>query len=290
MIASIAFCFSEAFRGFRQARLASFVAISTITISLILLGIFIIITFNLNRFVDYLRNQVELEVFLDDSFDEAKIKQLSEKIQAIEGIKDITFISKEMAILEYNKLFGNRKSEYLEVLGYNPLPASFRIHLKDDYKTASKIEQVHQALLNLDEISKEDVVYRREYMVTLDKYINFALMADLLIGAIVCLSAILLVSNNIRLIIFSKRKIIETMQLVGATKWFIRLPMFIQGIFEGILGGGFAAFILFGLVKITQIEITEIVTVKKEVYGYLILIGMVLGLLGSFNATRKYLL
>ncbi len=286
---SLLFVLREGFGGLRRSRFSGFVATATVAISLILIGIFLIITFNLNRFVDFLRSRVELEVFLDDSFDEIKIQDLTAEIKQMDGVASLTFISKEMAIREFQNLFKEKQDDYFETLGYNPLPASFRVKLQDSYRTASGAEVVFKALSSLEDIREEDIVYTREYLVILEKYIKFAIAIDFIVGIIVCLSALLLVSNNIRLIILSKNKIIETMKLVGATDFFIRTPLFIQGIAQGFLGGIISALFLYTLLKLASIEIPGFISVDWRIYLLLANLGILLGFAGSFAAVRRYL-
>jgi cell division transport system permease protein len=283
------YCLKEGNDGLRKARLAGLIAIVTVAISLILVGIFLIVTVNLSRLVESIRNRVELEVFIDDSLTESKIQELADKIRQIDGVEEITFISKEMAILEYKKLFEEQENDYFETLGFNPLPASFRIKLVRDYRTASGAEKIYQTLVNLDEINDQDIVYRREFLMKLEKNIKVATAVDILVGSIVFLSAILLVSNNIRLIILTKIKIIETMRLVGATALFIKMPLYIQGIAQGTVGGILAALFLFFLVKIAAIEIPGYISVNERTYILLTVLGAALGLGGSFTAIRRYL-
>lgn len=286
---SLFFVLKEGFGGLRHSRFSGFVATATVAISLILIGIFLIITFNLNRFADFLRSRVELEVFLDDSFDEVKIQDLSDKIKQIEGVADVIFISKEMAILEYRDLFKEKIDEYIEILGFNPLPASFRIQLKRNYRTATGAEKVRKTVGMLDDINENDVRYQREIVVTLEKYIKIAIAVDFIVGITVCLSALLLVSNNIRLIILSKNKIIETMKLVGATKFLIRTPLFIQGMTHGVLGGIFSALFLYTLLKLAAIDSPVFISVPYQLYLLLASFGVLLGLAGSFTAVRRYM-
>lgn len=289
MSQNLLFCLKEGIDGLKKARLAGLIAIVTVAISLILVGIFLIVTVNLSRLVESIRNRVGLEVFIDDSLTESKIQELADKIRQIEGVEEITFISKEMAILEYKKLFEEQENDYFETLGFNPLPASFRIKLVKDYRTASGAEKIYQSLIKLDEINGQDIVYRREFLMKLERYIKIATAVDFLVGSIVFLSAILLVSNNIRLIILTKIKIIKTMKLVGATELFIKMPLYIQGITQGILGGVLAALFLFFLVKIAAIEIPGYISVNERIYILLTVLGAALGLGGSFTAIRKYL-
>ncbi|MFQ5823526.1 MAG: cell division protein FtsX [bacterium] len=289
MIQSLIFCLKEGFVGLRRARFAGFVATVTVAISLILIGVFLIITVNLGRLFENLRSRVELEIFLDDSLDELKIQELADSIKQIKGVEELTFISKEMAALEFKKLFKDQQNDYFKTLGYNPLPASYRVKLKEGYRTASGAEEVFQNISALEEINEEDVVYRREYLVILEKYIKIAIAVDFLVGTIICLSALLLVSNNIRLIILSKKNIIETMKLVGATKLYIQMPLYIQGTIQGILGGILSTLFLFAILKIAAIEIPGFISVNWRLYFLLANLGTILGLAGSFTAVRRYL-
>ncbi|MFQ5707253.1 MAG: cell division protein FtsX [bacterium] len=286
---SLAYCFKEGFEGIRRSRFSGFVTTATITISLILIGTFLIVTFNLNRVLETLRKRVELEVFLDDSLDEFNIRQLADEIKEIEGVAEAIFISKEKAALEFNELFRGKEANYFETLGYNPLPASFRIILKKDYRNSKGIERIYQSVSNIEGIHKEDIIYRRRFMMMLEKYINIAIAVDLIFGVIVCLSALLLVSNNIRLIILAKQRIIETMRLVGSTQFFIEMPLYIQGSAQGLWAGILASLILYGLLLVANLEIPDYVSVTWQIYLILILLGASLGISGSFIAIRKHL-
>lgn len=289
MSQNLRFILKEGFGGLRRSRLAGFIATMTVAISLILIGLFLIITVNLGRVVDNIRNRVELEVFLDDSLDEQALQALAERIRQIEGVEDLTFISKERALLEYQRLFKDRESDYLNALGYNPLPASFRVRLVPEFRTPQGVESVYQKIAGIEGIHREDVVYRREFLVLMEKYIKAAIAGDFLIGSIVCLSALLLVSNNIRLIIAVKQKLIKTMELVGATRAFIRMPLYIQGAVQGFLGGCFSALFLYTLFKVAEFEIPGFILVDWKIYFLLMTLGLLLGFAGSFIAVRRYL-
>ncbi len=286
---SFFFVLKEGFVGLKRSRFAGFVAMITVAISLILIGVFLIITVNLGGVVETLRNRVELEVFLDDSLDEDAIQMIANEIKKIEGVKEIQFVSKEMALMEYRKLFKDKEDDYFQALGYNPLPASFKIKLREEFRTVDGAESVYDKLSVLDDIHPEDVVFRREFVLLLEKYIKTAIAVDFIVGIIVCLSALLLVSNNIRLIIFSRTKIIETMVLVGATKSFIRFPLYIQGIIQGVFGGLFSTLFLYGLLKVAALEIPGFFTVDLRLYFVLVSLGALLGFSGSYIAVRKYL-
>jgi len=289
MITNLVFFLKEGIGGLVRTRVAGFVATITVAISLVLIGVFLIITVNLGRFVEHLRSRVELEVFLDDSLDEQKIQELADKIKRFEGVENLTFISKEMAIYEYKNLFKDQQQDYFEALGYNPLPASFRIKLANGYRNAVGAEKVFKYLTSISGIKEEDIVYRREYLVLLEKYNKVAIAMVFFVGSIVCLSALLLVSNTIRLIIASKQRIIETMKLVGATRFFIQVPLYIQGIMQGLLGGIIAALFLYALIQVASIGLSGFIKVDWRMYLLLLNFGILLGLAASFAAIRRYL-
>lgn len=286
---SVIFILKEGLTGLLRSRFTGLVAVLTIAISLVLIGLFLIITINLGEVVERLRNQVELEVFIDDSLDEARIEGLAKEIGHVEGVAEVTFVSKEMAIREFASLFDDQQDNYFQVLGFNPLPASFRVRLNEEDRNATGAERVATAISSLDGLEKEDVVYRRKFVVQLEKYIQIAVAVDFLVGTIVCLSALLLVSNNIRLIILSKNKIIETMKLVGATRSYIQLPLFIQGMIQGLVGGSISALFLYAVLKIGSVEIPGLISVDWRIYVLLAGLGVLLGLSGSYTAVRRYL-
>ena len=287
---TMTFVLREGLNGLVRARLTGLVATGTVAISLVLFGVFLIVATNLGRLVEYLRSRVELEVFLDDSIDRETIKELSDRIKSIEGVEHLVFISKDSAVQEFRRLFeGGQAESYFATLGYNPLPASFRVQLTEDFRNSKGAESVFRTIASAPRFRQEDVVYRSKYLITLEKYVNVAVGLGLLVGVIVIVSALLLVSNNIRLIISSKKKIIDTMKLVGATDAFVRVPLFIQGIVQGILGGAISALFLYLLVSLVDLEIPDYVRVGWQIYLIIINLGVLLGAAGSSLAIRKYL-
>jgi cell division transport system permease protein len=109
------------------------------------------------------------------------------------------------------------------------------------------------------------------------------------VGSIVCLSALLLVSNTIRLIISSKQRIIETMKLVGATRFFIQIPLYIQGIVQGLVGGIIAALFLYALIQLAAFGLSGFIEVNWRIYLLLVNLGVLLGLAASFAAIQRHL-
>jgi cell division transport system permease protein len=285
---SLIFVLREGVGGIKRARLSGLTATATVTVSLVLIGIFLILTVNMNRLIQELRSRVELEVFLDDSLDQAKAAELASKIKELQPVETVLFVSKDEAVEEFQRLFKD-KEDYFETLGHNPLPASFRISLAKEFRNSEGAEEALHRLQAFEEIREQDVVYRSEYLLILEKYVSMAVVIALLVGAILCVSALFLVSNNIRLIILSKKKIIETMRLVGATAFLVRMPLFIQGVFQGLFGGVLSALFLYAVMALVTREIPDFLKVNWEIYIIVLNLGIILGFAGSFMSIRRHL-
>lgn len=285
---SLSYTIKEGFSGFARARLATFASITTITISLLLLGIFLVISINTSRIVNLLREKVEMEAFLQEPVTRQQTNELRQSILKIEGVKSVIFISKEEAAAIFKKEFGE---DITSILDFNPLPPSFKIFLKDDYKISKRANDVYANIKTLKGV--DNVIYRKDLIEFLEKRTRIINMIGLIVGIIVGISAIFLVSNTIRLTIYSKRKIIQTMKLVGATRWFIRMPFFLEGVIQGILGGIISCLILYSILVISSAWLTsdlkEFLKIDLFIYALLIIIGMLLGLFGSMISVRKFI-
>ena len=281
---SFFYAIREGWDGMRRARLASAISILTTTIALVLLGVFIAGTLNLARLVDSLRSRVELEVFIDNGLDDNGVRRVGSDIRGIAGVKEAVFVSREEARKIFQKEFGD---DFLDVLENNPLPASFRIVLAKETQNAPDAQRLASLIEHITGV--DEVVYRRDLLSALDKYIGLAVTADLILGLIICLSSFALVVNVIRLTIAAKRRIIETMQLVGATHAFVRRPFLVQGFFQGMLGGLAAALVLKLIERFLQNQVGEVVDFPEALYYSLISAGIFLAMTASFFGVRRYL-
>ena len=278
----------ESIRGFSSAKLSTFASIITIMLSLILIAIYFTISFNSSRMIKTIKSKVEMEVFLDDDITVKELDALKEKIKTIGGVKKITYVSKEKAAEIFEKEFGK---EMLEIFEVNPLPASLKINLYEEYKTTERINKIKNQLLKFPKV--QDIVYPEKNLELIEKNTSGILFLNLVILIIITISSIILVSNTIRLVISSKQKAIETMKLLGATKAFIRIPFIIEGFIQGLLGGLFSVLFLYILYfyitsRFSQNEL-RLDFIGGEYLLYLILIGILLGILGSAISVRRYL-
>jgi cell division transport system permease protein len=285
---SLSYTLRESFSGFTRTKLSSTISIITICISLLLLGVFAAISIHASRFIDMIRNKVELEAFLQEPVTGTQVSDLAQSIVACEGVEKAVFISKEDAAEIFKQEFGE---EINSLLNFNPLPPSFKITLLPEYRTAANAQALYERLRELKGI--ESVVYRKKLLELIDRRTILVNRLTLGLGALISLSAILLVSNTIRLAIYAKRKLLRTMELVGATRLFIRLPFLLEGMLQGVVGGCIAALILYvtmeyGL-QLISTEVREYIWLDPPFYALVVLAGTVLGLVGSAISVVRFI-
>ncbi|MBL7961312.1 ABC transporter permease [bacterium] len=282
---SFGYIIKEGFSGLRKATLSSFVAITIICIALSLLSFFLIITSNISRVIEDIRSRVELEAFLDKSLDVESSKKIQQVIVQIDGVDSTHFISKAEAAGILKRIMG--EDDIFDLVESNPLPASFKIRLRPEFRNMKSAASVAQQLENIDGI--EEVSYQKELLQVLDEKIETYHYISLGLGCIAALAAILLVSNTIKLSIYSNRDLIKTMKLVGATNAFIAGPFLMEGIIQGVLGSALAVGISYGLIRAVQRYVLSSVTVQYEIFLVVLGFGILLGFIGSFIAIRFFL-
>lgn len=278
----------EGFSGFKRAKLSMFAAIATICISLILLGSFSILVLNANSVVESLREKVEMEAFLADYLSPIETSIVRDSIASVPGVKDVRYVSKDSAAKIFKEEFGE---DVGRVLDFNPLPASIKIFLQDGYRNAKSASVIYEAVRNIRGV--EDVIYRKTLLEMLDTRATTFLWLIFGIGMFITLSSVFLVANTIRLAIYAKRKIIQTMKLMGATKSFVRGPFILEGLVQGFIGGALGAAILFlvfeYLARWISTELVDFVHVNPVYYGMIVAAGCLLGFLGSTISIRRFI-
>lgn len=285
---SLSYTLKEGLSGFRRAKLSMVVSIGTIAVSLILLGLFLILTTNAAHVVQMIRDKVELEVFVEEPVTKKKVEALKDSLALVEGVTSVIYISKDEAARIFKEEFGE---DIRDILDYNPLPASFKVQLQDKYKTFDHIDRLYSKMLNLPGV--DDVVYHKDLLKFIEKRTRVLYAISIALGIIVSVAAIFLVANTIRLAIYSKRKIIQTMKLVGATRTFIRMPFLLEGAFQGLIGGALAAATIYGLLetftRLMALEIGDRLIIEPMFYPMVVMVGILLGLVGSFISIRKFI-
>jgi cell division transport system permease protein len=278
----------EGFSGFQRAKLSMVSAIITICISLLLLSSFAILLINANNVVESLREKVEMEAFLQDDLSSEATVAVRNRIASLRGVRDTRYVSKEEAAAIFKDQFGE---DIYSVLNFNPLPPSVKISLKSGFRTLKAATAVYDSVRAITGV--EDVIYRKDLLEMLDKRAVALLWLMFGIGAFVTISSVFLVANTIRLAIYSKRTIIRTMKLIGATRGFIRTPFIVEGLVQGFIGGCASAGVVFVIFEYlgrwVSIQLSDFVHVDPYYYGIIVGTGCVLGVVGSVISIRRFI-
>jgi cell division transport system permease protein len=285
---SLTYTIKESFSGFSRAKLSMVASIVTISVALLLLGVFAMVSIDTSRALSSLRDKFELEAFVREPTSRQDLAAIQKKIQAIEGTDRVTFVSKDEAAKIYKKETGE---DINAVLQFNPLPPSYKVYLKDGYKTSEAGQRVYESLKKITGI--EEVVYRKALVELIDKRAATANTLILILGSLIAFSAILLVYNTIRLAIYAKRRILRTMELVGATRLFVRMPFLLEGVIQGLIGGIISAGLLYvGIEYISRnllIEFSEYIRMEPLFYAATVGAGICLGLIGAILAVVRFM-
>jgi cell division transport system permease protein len=248
----------EAFRALRRNGAPSMAAIVTTVTTVILLGVLIPVFQTTQAKSESVRESLEFRVALYDDATQGEISALESKLEQIPHVASVTFISKGKALVELEKDLGKSKSEdLLAQLHDNPLPANFQIKADD----ASNLDAVRAAVTPPGPNGKpqpispiiQDVFDRQQESQQIEQVTSALKIVLTVITALLILASLMLVGNTIRLSIYTRRREVEVMRLVGATRWFIRWPFMIEGVVVGFAGGLIAILILW-LGKITIVD------------------------------------
>jgi cell division transport system permease protein len=242
----------------------------------------------LNKFAKEKINIV-LNVVIKENAGDNEIFTLQSNLEKNESIKSTQFISKESAAKNLSNDLGE---DFVKFLGYNPLSASIDVYLKADFANKERIQKL-VAKLKKKEIVK-DVIYQESLIDMVNENLKSISLVIIAFGFTLLLIAIALINNTIRLAMYSQRFIIRSMQLVGATKSFIRKPYIVSGMIHGLMGGIVAILLLLSTLYIAKTEMPELAMLQNYVeFGFLfaaiILMGIIISILSTYFAVNKYL-
>ena len=274
----------------RRKLISSYFSVTlSITLVLFLLGLLGFLLINVKNFTDSYKEHLIIHVFLKDTAKEADIEQLQKSLSLASYTKQVEFISKEQAAQSFSEEIGE---DFISFIGDNPLENSFDLALKADYVTPQKMEEVKESILQ--NASVKEVNYDKDSVKKIHSNIQSISLVILAVSAIFTVVAMLLINASIRLSVYSKRFIIKTMQLVGATKAFIRRPFIITNIWLGILSAILAcAALAFTFYAIDQswAEWGLIMHYRDFIWvgAALFLIGVFLSWISTYFAAQRFL-
>jgi cell division transport system permease protein len=286
----------DALTNIRRSGWGGLASIGTIAVSFIIVGIFLIITGNLGALVSEWRDQFQVTIFLEDGITAEQLALVKKRIQSERAVKGMTYTSKAEALQQFKRELQGKES-LLEGLGENPIPASLQLRIHEGYQTPESLKQLTGSLGRLEGV--EDVMYGQEWVDRLSAVIRLLRLLGLSVGLALGLASLLIVSNTIRLTVYSRSEEIEIMRLVGATRLHIRAPFLLEGMIQGLLGAGLALLLLFAVYQATlwQLQVTPAQIFGMGVGSFLapqwatlmLLAGAGVGAFGSLISVGRFL-
>ncbi len=282
---------SSSFEKHQKRRLISsyFSVVISIALVLFLLGSLGLLVLNAKSISDDFKEQVILTIYLEDSSKDVEIKQLEKSLAFSEYIKQTEFVSKESAAdfmkLEYGE-------DFLDDIGYNPLKNSIQVNLKASYVTTRRLDSISES--NLKKNFVEDIKYDKDLVSLMNSNVKRLSLWILIISGIFTAIAVLLINSSIRLAVYSKRFSIKTMQMVGATKKFIRTPFIWRSIRLGIIGSLMAITGMAIVLYYVNISFPEFQLIQNKVsigllFASIFLTGILIAWWSTFFATQRFL-
>ena len=282
---------SKSFERYQKRKLISsyFSVVLSIGLVLFLLGILGLLVLNTKKMGDHFKEQISISVFLKDGAKPVEVDQLQKSLALAEYTRSATYVSKEEAAEQHSEEIGEN---FIEFLGYNPLKNSIDVKLKADFVSSEQIEDIASNLASKGYV--DEVSYDQPLITLLNENVKRISFWILVASAIFTFIAVLLINSSIRLSIYSKRFIIKTMQMVGATKKFIRRPFIYTNIKLGMLGAFLALLALGGTLYYVNDQFPELNLMDDPlVLGFLFvgvfLLGVLISVLSTFFATQRFL-
>jgi cell division transport system permease protein len=270
----------------RSSYLSSIISNSLV---LFMLGILMLLLLNAKKLSDYVKENIGFSVILHDDVREVDANFLRKTLDASAYVRLTEYVSKEEAAKELQKELGE---DFIGFLGYNPLSSSIEVRLKANYANPDSIKKIEDELMSLRPV--KEVFYQKSLVNLVNENVKKIGAILLIFSGLMLFVAIVLINNTIRLSVYSKRFIINTMKLVGATWGFIRKPFLIKGMLHGLYASIIALGLLGGVIYFVQNEFYEVINFRQvelllAISGLVIAMGVVINLLSTSMAVGKYL-
>ena len=291
-IRTLEYFVKEAAISLKRNNLMSFASITTVAISLVILGLFLIMVMNLNNMAAHLESQVQINVYLEDNLSEAERYEIGNNIKKIKGVEEITFVTKDEAIERFRERLGEQKYLLDALDDANPLPYSYEVKL-------TLPEQVKSAAAEIAEYpGVKTAKFGQEAIEQLFKLTHMIRVFGVVLILFLVFATLFIISNTIRLTVFARRKEIGIMKYVGATDWFIRWPFIMEGMALGFGGALIATLVLRTSYSAITNQIYQSFMFLPLIPQYpfltnltilLIVLGIIIGALGSAISLKKFM-
>jgi cell division transport system permease protein len=276
----------EAFLSVKRAGLMNFISMLTVMVTLLVLGVFLIISENLSERFSFDLTKIELIAFLDEDVRGTKrIQSIRDRIEALAVSDSVFFVPRDVALEEFRESL-REDAELLDGVIDNPLPDSFHLTLESENGTKAVVDTVVRSIEKIEGIS--NVFYPEHWLAQIEDVVRHIAFIDLSIAILFCCITFLVISNTIRLTVIARREHIEIMKLVGATYSFILRPFILEGFLHGFIGGLLSLLLLFLFYCGIRTKFEDIVFVSNADAAGLIVFGSFVGFLSGYIAARRY--
>lgn len=282
---------ASSFEKYQKRRLITsyFSVVISIALVLFLVGLLALLVLNTKKVADHFKEQIALSIYLKDTAKEVEIDQLQKSLALAEYTKSIEFVSKEEAAKAYSKEIGE---DFMEFLGYNPLQNSIDVYFNADYVSETKVAEISRDLGEKEFV--DEIIYDKPLIALLNDNIKRLSFWILLVSGLLTFIAVLLINSSIRLSVYAKRFTIKTMQMVGATKHFIRRPFILKSVKLGIIGSSISligmAVVLYYLDKsFPELNLISDEFLLVGIFAGVLVLGILISWLSTFFATQRFL-
>ncbi|PTX45301.1 FtsX-like permease family protein [Gramella sp. MT6] len=282
---------TTSFERYQKRRLISsyFSVVISISLVLFLLGMLGLLVLNTKKVADHFKEQIALTVYLKDNAKEVEIEQLKKSLAMADYTKSTTFVSKEEAAEAHSEEIGE---DFMEFLGYNPLQNSIDVYMNADFVSSEQVDKIADDLTSKNFV--DEVVYDKPLIALLNDNVKKISFWVLIASSVFTFIAVLLINSSIRLAVYSKRFIIKTMQMVGATKGFIRRPFIWQSVKLGLIGAilaliGMAAVLYYLNNSFTELNLLGDIKMLVILFSGIFLMGIVITWISTYFATSRFL-
>ena len=273
----------------RKGKSAYFVPTISISLVLIVVGMLVFILLNARAISDHVKRNIGFAVIVKDNTNEAEIKRVQKILDTQPYVYASKYITKEQAAKSFKKEMGE---DFERILGANPLLPSIEIKLNPAYANNDSLAMIEKGLARFDII--HEVYYQKSMIESINENIRRITIIFLIVGAVLVLISFTLIRNMIHLAVYSQRLLIKTMQLVGATPFFICKPFVYGSMWRGFFGALIANLVLLGAIFFVQENVGNVINIMQQdvillMVGFVILSGVVLSFFSAWFSVRRYL-
>ncbi len=290
------FFVARAVTNIRQNAFVNVVTIGTITLALLIVSLFLLVFVNLESAAENWSERVQVTVYFDKDLTGPDQAAFREKISALSGVSRVSYVTRDEALKRFKSRLRGQET-LLEGVRPEVLPTSFEIALKRSHRDTASVENFVTSLKRIPGIL--EVQYGEEWVRRFNSFLNFMRLLGALLGGFLVVAVVFIVSNTIKLTIYSRRDEFEVMSLVGATRFFIKAPFLLEGLMQGMAGSVISIVLLFGLYEGFLQNAGSFLTFNPTASGLrflpieyiagLLLAGAVLGFIGSLTSLKRFI-